>query len=134
MTHRDDPSAPDPSPKWSWLEPMTFDADGICQEPAWLRGMTRAEIDALTYEEWTALQPRDANSRFVVVDGDGTCDRPSLSGFEAHQCGACSDAVRYPYDRLLKVRLGAVVCRGRLEGGSEWWACARCGQVYFRAG
>jgi hypothetical protein len=79
--------------------------------------MTRAEIDALTAPEWNALKPRDANSRFVVVDGDGTCDRPSLSGFEAHQCGACSDAVRYPYDRLLKVRIGAFVSRGRLEGG-----------------
>lgn len=134
MTHPDDTSAPPPSPKWSWLEPMTFDANGLCQEPRWLRGKTRAEIDALTYHEWTALKPRHANSRFVVVDGENTCERPNVGNIEGHQCGPCANELGFGYDRLTKIRVGAFVCRGRLEGGSEWWACARCGTVYFRAG
>ena len=124
----------DAPPKWSWLEPMTFDADGVCQEPGWLRGKTRAEIDALSPQDWTALRPRTANARFAVVAGSEACDRPAMGTIEAHQCAACSDEVRFPYDRLIKVRVGSFVCRGRMEGGSEWWACARCGKVYYRAG
>jgi hypothetical protein len=134
MTHPDDASAPQPSPKWSWLEPMTFDTGGVCQEPGWLRGKTRTEIDALSYEEWKALKRREANSRFAVVEGGGACERPAAGYIEGHQCGACATELGFGYDRLTKIRVGAFVCRGRLEGGSEWWACARCGQVFFRAG
>jgi hypothetical protein len=113
---------------------MTFDAHGVCQEPGWMRGKTRAEIDALTYEEWKALRPRQANSRLVLISGDNVPKRPAAGFIEGHQCGACTTQLGFGYDRLIKVRVGAFVCRGRLEGGSEWWACARCGTVYFRAG
>ena len=134
MTGTDDASETDQPPKWSWLEPLTFDADEVCRDPAWLRGKRRAEIDALSATEWNALKPRAANARFAVIDGGGLCDRPTVGDVEAHQCGACSDELRFPYDRLLKVRVGSFACRSRLEGGSEWWACARCGQLYYRAG
>jgi hypothetical protein len=123
-----------PSSKWGWLEPITFDDHGVCQEPGWLRGKTRAEIDALTFTEWKAIKPPDANARLAVVAGDVTCERPSSGPIEAHQCGACSDDLGFPYDRLIKVRVGSFTCRGRLEGGSEWWACARCGRLCYRAG
>jgi hypothetical protein len=134
MTRQDDASGANPSPIWDWLEPLTFDDNGMCRDPVWLRGKSRAEIDALTWAEWADLRPTTANARFVVVPGDGVCDRPSAGNVEAHQCGACSDELRLPYDRLSKVRVGSFVCRGRLEGGSEWWACARCGTLYYRAG
>jgi hypothetical protein len=129
MTHDD--NAP---PNWGWHEPLTFDADGVCQDPAWLRGKTRAELDALSWKEWTALRPPTANARFVLVSGEGAGARPKSKNIEAHECAACSQDLRYPYDRLLKVRVGSFVCRGRLEGGSEWWVCARCGRAYYRAG
>ena len=121
-------------PKWSWLEPLSFNSQGICQEPGWLRGKTRAEIDVLSAAEWKALRPRAANSRLAVIEGTSACARPSTGNLEAHQCAACSDEVRFPYDRLVKIRVRTMVCRGTIEGGSEWWVCARCGKAYYRAG
>lgn len=121
-------------PKWGWLEPLTFNADGVCEDPAWLRGKTREELQSLSWHEWIALRPARANARFVLVTGDGACERPAAGKIEAHECAACSQDLRYPYDRLLKLRVGSVVTRGRLEGGSEWWGCARCGRLYYRAG
>jgi hypothetical protein len=77
-----------------------------------LRGKTRAEIDALSWKEWTDLRPPTANARLVLVIGDGAGTRASSGNIEAHECAACSHDLRYPNDRLLKVRVGSFVCRG----------------------
>ena len=121
-------------PRWGWHEPLTFDSDGVCQDSAWLRGKTHSEIDALSWREWIDLRPPTANARFVVIEGERTCARPRSGRMEAHECAGCSAALGFAYDRLLKVRVGSFICRGRLEGGSEWWVCARCGRAYYRAG
>lgn len=39
---------------------------GCALDPAWLRGKTRAELDALSWHEWTALRSPAANVRLVA--------------------------------------------------------------------
>lgn len=78
-------------------------------------------------------------SRFKVVKGGGKRERPAakINGgtvIEAHACGPCSDRVGYLYDRLTLIRTGAIVSRGDILGGEDWWACAGCGKPYYRAG
>lgn len=65
--------------------------------------------------------------RLRLVEGEG----PALQGkasqrLRAFKCSPCSDAVGYEFGVLQRVRIGAVEHGGKLKGGAEWWACARC--------
>lgn len=66
-------------------------------------------------------------TRLRLVEGEGEALPGKASQrVRAFKCSPCSDAAGYPYGVLQRVRIGAVEHGGKLKGGGEWWACARC--------
>jgi hypothetical protein len=77
-------------------------------------------------------------SRFRVIEGGESPIRPEAelsdgSKVEAHACSECSGRVGYLFDRLILTSVGAIVADGEVVGSEEYWACAGCGRLFYRA-